>query len=52
MRKHLSNHRGFTAKAKDWKVVYFQAFENKWSASNNGINTRNGNYDDVHQYFQ
>jgi putative endonuclease len=22
LRKHLSNHKGYTAKAKDWKVVY------------------------------
>ncbi|MCK9641094.1 MAG: GIY-YIG nuclease family protein [Prolixibacteraceae bacterium] len=25
--KHLSNHDGFTAKAKDWKVVFTESFE-------------------------
>ena len=29
LRKHLSNHSGFTAKAKDWLVVYFEEFETK-----------------------
>ena len=32
LRRHLSNHKGFTAKAKDWFVVYFESFENKSSA--------------------
>ncbi len=30
LEKHLSNHNGFTAKAKDWKIVhleYFHLFE-------------------------
>ena len=27
--KHLSNHKGFTAKVKDWKIVYFEILENK-----------------------
>jgi putative endonuclease len=26
LRKHLSNHKGFTAKAKDWKLAYFEEF--------------------------
>jgi putative endonuclease len=26
-KKHLSNHKGFTGKAKDWKVVYTESFE-------------------------
>ena len=29
LRKHLSNHSGFTAKAKDWVVIYFEEFETK-----------------------
>ena len=29
LRKHLSNHKGFTAKVKDWKIVYFEILENK-----------------------
>jgi putative endonuclease len=30
--KHLSNHRGFTSKAKDWQVVYSERFPDKTSA--------------------
>ena len=29
LRRHLSNHDGFTARAKDWKIVYVKAFESK-----------------------
>ncbi len=29
IKKHLSNHSGFTAKAKDWKLVYAEAFTSK-----------------------
>lgn len=29
LRKHLSNHSGFTGKAKDWAVIYFEEFETK-----------------------
>ena len=29
LRKHLSNHSGFTAKSKDWEIVYFEEFESK-----------------------
>ena len=29
LRKHLSNHSGFTSKVKDWVVVYFEEFETK-----------------------
>jgi putative endonuclease len=32
LRKHLSNHSGFTGKAKDWKIVYFENFPDKSSA--------------------
>ena len=31
--KHLSNHDGFTGKAKDWKVVFTESFENYDDAS-------------------
>ncbi|MBS1782441.1 MAG: GIY-YIG nuclease family protein, partial [Bacteroidetes bacterium] len=27
LRKHLSNHKGFTAKAKDWIVVFQENFD-------------------------
>ena len=29
LRKHLSHHSGFTSKAKDWLVVYYEEFETK-----------------------
>jgi putative endonuclease len=29
LRKHLSNHSGFTSKTKDWIIVYFEEFETK-----------------------
>ena len=29
LRKHLSNHKGFTAKVKDWTIVYYETFEEK-----------------------
>jgi putative endonuclease len=32
LRKHLSNHSGFTAKAKDWKIVLTEQFSNKSDA--------------------
>ena len=32
MRKHLSDHKGFTARAKDWAIVYKENFPDKSSA--------------------
>ena len=32
LRKHLSNHKGFTAKVKDWTIVYYETFEDKSTA--------------------
>ena len=32
LKKHLSNHRGFTSKAKDWFICYLEAFEEKTGA--------------------
>jgi len=29
LKKHLTNHRGFTSKVKDWRIVYTEKFENK-----------------------
>ena len=29
LRKHISNHKGFTAKTKDWEIVYSEEFDNK-----------------------
>ncbi|WP_339758809.1 GIY-YIG nuclease family protein, partial [Algoriphagus aquimarinus] len=32
IRKHLSNHSGFTAKSKDWELVYHEEFSDKGAA--------------------
>ena len=32
LRRHLSNHKGFTGRAKDWEVVYTQSFGSKAEA--------------------
>ncbi|UFH31491.1 GIY-YIG nuclease family protein [Chryseobacterium sp. C-71] len=32
LRKHLSNHSGFTSKAKDWMIVFSETFEDKSKA--------------------
>jgi len=32
LRKHLSNHDGFTASGKDWKIVYSEKFDSKEDA--------------------
>ena len=29
LRKHLSNHKGFTSKVNDWTIVYYETFEEK-----------------------
>ena len=29
LRRHLSAHKGFTARAKDWQIVYQELFTNK-----------------------
>jgi putative endonuclease len=32
VRRHLSEHKGFTAKAKDWKLVHFELYGTKKEA--------------------
>lgn len=32
LQKHLSNHDGFTSKAKDWQIVFSKEFEDKSAA--------------------
>ncbi len=32
LRKYLSNHKGYTAKGKDWCVVHFEVFDEKSAA--------------------
>ncbi len=34
LQKHLSFHKGFTAKAKDWEIVYTEVFQTKTEAIN------------------
>ena len=29
LRKHLSNHSGYTSKVKDWKIIYFEEYKSK-----------------------
>ena len=29
LRKHLSNHSGYTSKTKDWIIVYFEEYQSK-----------------------
>ena len=32
LRRHNSNHKGFTGKADDWKIVYSESYESKVQA--------------------
>ena len=32
LKKHLTNHKGFTGKAKDWKVLYTESYSTKYEA--------------------
>jgi len=32
LRRHLSSHKGFTNRAKDWEIVYFESYEKKTEA--------------------
>ncbi len=32
LKKHLTNHKGFTGSVSDWKIVYYEIFENKTDA--------------------
>ena len=32
LKSHLSNHKGFTAKAKDWAIVYFETYPSRTEA--------------------
>ncbi|HUR64967.1 MAG TPA: GIY-YIG nuclease family protein [Chitinophagaceae bacterium] len=32
LRKHLANHRGFTARAKDWSICFLESFADKKEA--------------------
>jgi putative endonuclease len=41
LRRHLSDHKGFTAKAKDWVIVYSEAFEDVSEARKREIQIKN-----------
>jgi len=32
LRKHNSNHKGFTSRTNDWEIVYFETFQTKSEA--------------------
>ena len=32
LKKHNTNHKGFTGRTKDWEVVYFETFDTKKAA--------------------
>ena len=32
LKDHFSNHKGFTSKAKDWKIVHLESFKSKKEA--------------------
>jgi len=32
LRKHLSNHKGFTSSTKDWEIIYSETFDSKSEA--------------------
>ena len=41
LRKHLSDHTGFTSKAKDWQVVYTETFASKELAYRRELEIKN-----------
>ncbi len=41
LRKHNSNHKGFTGKINDWKIVYTEMFEQKNSAMKRELEIKN-----------
>lgn len=40
LRKHLSDHSGFTAKVKDWKIVFAENFSSKAEAYQREMNIK------------
>ncbi|RUA29239.1 MAG: GIY-YIG nuclease family protein [Bacteroidetes bacterium] len=41
IRKHNSNHKGFTGKTDDWKLVYNEEYPNKSDAQNRELQVKN-----------
>ena len=40
LNKHLTNHSGFTAKAKDWVIIYLEEFETISEARNRELSIK------------
>jgi putative endonuclease len=32
LRRHLTSHKGFTGRTKDWEIVYFESYDDKTKA--------------------
>ena len=32
LKKHNTNHKGFTGRTHDWKIIYFETYQNKTNA--------------------
>jgi putative endonuclease len=41
LHKHLTNHDGFTSKAKDWTIVYQEVFDSKQAAHKRELDIKN-----------
>jgi putative endonuclease len=41
LKKHLSDHKGFTGKAKDWKVVHFEDYPDFSTAHRRELEVKN-----------
>ncbi|WP_226063517.1 GIY-YIG nuclease family protein [Kaistella polysaccharea] len=41
LKRHLSNHKGYTAKTKDWIIIYTEIFDTKTEALRREIEIKN-----------
>ncbi len=41
LQKHLNNHSGYTSRAKDWEIVYFEEFNEKKFAIERELQIKN-----------
>ncbi len=41
LKKHLTNHDGFTSKAKDWKIVHFEVYDSIQLAHSRELQIKN-----------
>jgi putative endonuclease len=51
LRKHLSNHKGFTSKAKDWTVVYSESFPSKKLAYQRELQVKKNEVQKIYRVF-